>query len=60
MPTYRFSGKISLGRGVHGFERQLEAESLSHAEEKLFSELGSEHSVPRSKIEIDESGKLEA
>ncbi|MFB6208090.1 MAG: 50S ribosomal protein L18Ae [Candidatus Nanohaloarchaea archaeon] len=59
MPTYRFSGKISLGRGVHGFERQVEAKSLNHAEEKLFSELGSEHSIPRSKIAIEDSGEVE-
>lgn len=59
MPTYTFSGKITIGRSSPGFQREVEAESRKHAEEKLFSELGSEHSVPRSKIVVEEVEETE-
>lgn len=55
MSTFKFSGKIDTGRRTTAFEREVEANSLKHAEEKIYSQLGSEHSVDRSKIEIDES-----
>ncbi len=58
MPRYKFSGKIEQGRGSSPFEREVEASSLKHAKEKLYSSLGSEHSVPRSKIEIEESEEV--
>lgn len=58
MTTYRFSGKIRLGRGVQGFEREIEAESLKHAEDNLYAELGSEHSIDRSKIEVEDSEEV--
>lgn len=54
MSRYEFSGKIEQGRGVQNFSRKVEAESLKHAREKIYATLGSEHSVPRSKIEIEE------
>lgn len=53
MSTFTFTGQISLGRSKHSYEREVEAESESHAEDKLYSELGSEHSVNRNKIEIE-------
>lgn len=53
MTTYRFSGEIELGKGVHGFEREVEADSEEHAEELLYSQLGSEHSANREKIEVE-------
>ncbi|MFB6182825.1 MAG: 50S ribosomal protein L18Ae [Candidatus Nanohaloarchaea archaeon] len=57
MTQYSFSGKITLGRSTHGFKKEVEAESEEHAEQKLYSQLGSEHSVPRSKISIESTEK---
>lgn len=54
MTTYRFSGEIEQGRGENPFEREIEAESLEYARDKLYSQLGSEHSVTRGKITIEE------
>jgi large subunit ribosomal protein LX len=58
MTEYKFSGKIQLGRETQPFTRKVEAESENHAEDKVYAELGSKHSVPRSSIEIN--GKEEA
>ncbi len=58
MTEYRFSGKIRQGRGNNPFEREVAAESLEYAREKLYSSLGSEHSVPRSKIEIEDEEEI--
>ncbi|PSH02231.1 MAG: 50S ribosomal protein L18a [Nanohaloarchaea archaeon QH_8_44_6] len=56
MTTYVFSGEVSQGRGVQPFEREVEAETQEHAREKLYATLGSEHSIKRTKIDIqDES-----
>lgn len=52
MTMYKFSGKIRQGRNENPFEREVEAESKDHAEDQLYGTLGSEHNVPRSKIEI--------
>lgn len=57
MTEYTFSGKIVQGRGTQPFERQVEADSLDHARDKLYSELCSEHSVKRTKIEIEEESE---
>ena len=54
MTEYSFSGKIDLGRKEPGFERTVEADSEKHARDKIYSQLGSEHSVSRSKIDIEE------
>ena len=54
MTTFEFSGEIQLGNHAQPFDREIEAESEKHAEDKLYSELGSEHSVSRSKITLDE------
>lgn len=55
MTTYSFSGSIKLGRRQPSFEREVEAESMEQAEDVLYSQLGSEHSVERGKIEIEDS-----
>ena len=55
MSNYTFTGKIVLGRETQPFEREVEAESLKKAEDVLYSQLCSEHSISRSKIEIEES-----
>lgn len=54
MTVYEFSGKIDLGRDKPEFEREVEAESEKQAEDKLYSQLGSEHSLNRGKITINE------
>lgn len=55
MPKYVFNGEIKQGRGTQKFEREVEADSESHAREKLFSALCSEHSIKRTKIDIESS-----
>ncbi|MFB6245729.1 MAG: 50S ribosomal protein L18Ae [Candidatus Nanohaloarchaea archaeon] len=52
MKEYQFSGEIEQGRQVQPFERSVKAESSEHAREKLYGSLCSEHSVKRTKVEI--------
>lgn len=59
MSIFKFKGKIEQGREENPFERDVEAETESHAEDILYSTLGSEHGVSRSKIEIIEVEKVE-
>lgn len=47
-----------MGMDKTPFERTVEAETEKHAEDKVYSQLGSEHSVTRGKIKIDESEEL--
>lgn len=54
MTEFEFSGTLDQGRTVTTFQRTVEAESLKHAREKLYSQLCSEHSVTRGKITLDE------
>ncbi|MEF8880853.1 MAG: 50S ribosomal protein L18Ae [Candidatus Nanohaloarchaea archaeon] len=54
MATYTFSGKIRMGDRWQKFEREIEADSEDYAKEKVLSELGSEHSVPRGNIKLSE------
>ncbi|MFP4038448.1 MAG: 50S ribosomal protein L18Ae [Candidatus Nanohaloarchaea archaeon] len=54
MEEYSFSGKIRMGNQWQKFERTVEAESEKHAEQKLLSELGSEHGVARGNIKLSE------
>lgn len=54
MTSYEFSGRIEVGREKQPFTRQVEAETKKHAEDKLYAELGSEHELSRSRIEIKE------
>ena len=55
MTTFEFSGEIQLGNHKQPFNREIEAESEKHAEDKLYSELGSEHSASRSRITVENS-----
>lgn len=57
MTEYVFSGEITQGRGRQPFERTVEADSIKHAKEKLYSSLCSEHSVKRTKIAVEEEGE---
>lgn len=54
MTLFVFKGKIDTGSRVTEFEKTVEAETEKHATEKLYSILGSQHSIPRSKVELDE------
>jgi len=54
MATYSFSGKVRMGSRVQKFDREVEAESEEYAKEKVLSQLGSEHSVSRGNIEVEE------
>lgn len=57
MTEYVFSGEITQGRGRQPFERSIEADSMKHAKDKLYSSLCSEHSVKRTKISIEEEAE---
>ena len=54
MTEYNFSGEIQLGNHKQPFNREIKAETQKHAKDKLYSELGSEHSVSRSRITVKE------
>lgn len=58
MTEFRFSGVLDVGRDKTPFERTVEAESEEHAEDKVYSQLGSEHSATRGKINIQEREEL--
>jgi ribosomal protein L20A (L18A) len=58
MTEYKFSGVLDQGRKETEFTRKTTGESLQHAREKLYAELGSEHSVTRGKIEIESEEEL--
>jgi len=58
MTKFRFSGVLDVGMDKTPFERTVEAESMDHGEDKVYSQLGSEHSVTRGKIDIQESEEL--
>lgn len=53
MTTFLFEGQLETGRARRSFNREVEAESEKHAKDQLYSTLGSEHSVTRSKIDIE-------
>lgn len=57
MTEFEFSGTLDQGRTVTGFTRTVSANSLKHARETLYSQLGSEHSVTRGKITIEEENE---
>ncbi|WP_414838218.1 50S ribosomal protein L18Ae [Candidatus Nanosalina sp. VS9-1] len=58
MTEFEFTGTLDQGRSTTPFTRTIEGESLKHATEKLYSQLGSEHSVTRGKITIEETEEL--
>lgn len=59
MTEYRFLGQLDTGRKETPFERTVEAESLKHARENVLSQLGSEHSVTRGKITVENEEEVE-
>ena len=52
MTKFMFEGRLDTGRAETPFEREVEADAMDHGREKIYSQLGSEHSVTRSKITI--------
>lgn len=58
MTEFEFIGTLDQGRSETPFTRTVSAESLEHAREKLYATLGSEHSVKRGKISIEEVDEL--
>ena len=58
MTEFRFSGVLDAGMDKTPFERTVEAETEKYAEDKIYSQLGSEHSVTRGKINIQEVEEL--
>lgn len=52
MPTYTVTGTLRLDRGSTPFTRAVEAGSEQHAEDKVLSQLTSEHSISRANIAI--------
>lgn len=52
MLNYVVEGKVKMGREVHDFKKDIDADSEDMAKEKLYSLLGGDHGVSRNKIQI--------
>ena len=59
MTVYEFEGQLETGRAKRSFNREIEAESEKHAKDQLYSVLGSEHSITRSKITVETATQQE-
>lgn len=53
MMAYRVTGRFEAGKGRQSFEREVDAASANHAEDKVYAELTSEHGISRANVEID-------
>jgi len=58
MTEFKFSGRVELGIEEQPFTREIEADSEKHAEDKLYSQLTSEHNISRSKVEIEDTEEI--
>lgn len=58
MTEFKFSGRLELGFEEQPFTREIEAESEKHAEDKLYSQITSEHSISRSKVELEDTEEI--
>ncbi len=54
MPTYTVTGTFRAGRTTQRFTRTVDAGSADHAEDKVLSQLTSEHSISRANITVDD------
>jgi len=54
MSQFTVSGTFEARDGDQAFERSLEAENESVAEEHVLSQFGAEHNLKRTQIEITE------
>lgn len=52
--TFRFKGKFLMGEKMQPFVWECRAYDETKAYEKIYSEFGSKHKAPRSKIKIIE------
>lgn len=58
MTTFKFSGRIDLGIEEQPFTREIEAETEKYAKDQLYSQLTSEHSISRSKVEVQDTEEI--
>lgn len=54
MSQFTVSGTFEARDGPQAFERTIEAENESVAEEHVLSQFGAEHNLQRTKIDISE------
>lgn len=54
MGRYRIRGRFRMGEAMQPFEKEVESSSEKRALERVYSDLGSKHKTPRSKIIIEE------
>ncbi len=52
--TYTVRGEFRTGKGEQPFSRTVDAESETHAEDLVLSQLTSEHSISRANITVDD------
>jgi large subunit ribosomal protein LX len=53
MGRYRIKGKFRMGEKMQPFVKEVESISQKRALDKVYSDLGSKHKTPRSKIIIE-------
>lgn len=58
MTTYSISGTVDMGRKNQKFEKQVESASEQYAEEMVKNQIGSEHSVKQTQIEIQSTEEI--
>lgn len=51
---FQVKGKFLMGEKMQPFFKELKSDSEKSAAEAIYSELGSRHKTPRSKIKIEE------
>lgn len=58
MATYSISGTVDMGRKNQKFEKQVESTSEQYAKEMVKNQIGSEHSVKQTQIEIQSTEEV--
>ncbi len=58
MVKFSINGKITLGKEVRTFSKELEAESEGDAKHKTYALFGSVNGVKRNKIKIEKVAKV--
>jgi len=53
MPEFKATGEVDYGKKKTSFDKTVEAGSKSHAEDIVYSEIGSKHGLTRGKITIE-------
>jgi large subunit ribosomal protein LX len=57
MSQYVVSGRFQARDGDQQFNKAVEAPNENVARERIYSQLGSEHGLKRTQIQIDEVGR---